>query len=451
VSGPGATEVAAATVAAVLSIAALRWFLRREPDRLIRRVIVVALGAKLVGTVVYYRVIADVYGFGDVTAYVREGRTIATVIRSGTLPEQAKEAGTRFLEFLTGLTFAVFGSSEIVGYFVFSLLSFAGMIAFFKAFQLAVPEADHRRYALFLFFLPTMVFWPSTIGKDAWLVFTLGLASYGAAGILEGQRFAYPLTAISLAGAAAVRPHMALLFMASFAGAYLLQLRHVTARQRTAAWLLGLAMIGGGLTVAAGYFSSEMAGREPGERLTFGSLVSDAEQVMEETDQNTQLGGSEFENRPVRSFGDFVYALTTLPFRPFPHEAHNVQARIASLEGVALLLVVLVSLPRLTRLPQAALRSPYFAFAAIYTAGFLIAFSNFANLGLLSRQRTQLMPYLLVLLVVPLTAERRDEAGALRPGRRAGPAPRVRLIVPGPSDPGEGPRATDRDRGSPPS
>ena len=33
-----------------------------------------------------------------------------------------------------------------------------------------------RRYALLVLFLPSLLFWPSSIGKEAWMTLALGLA-----------------------------------------------------------------------------------------------------------------------------------------------------------------------------------------------------------------------------------------------------------------------------------
>ena len=406
--GLGASQLAAVAAGATLVLVLLTWVVRREPDPIVGRIILLGFVAKLAGTAAYYRVIADVYGFGDVTRYVRAGRELAPIIRSGTMPEQAQATGTPFTEFLTGVVFAVFGSSEVIGYYVFSLLSFVGMVAFLKAFQLAVPEGNHRRYALFVLLMPTMVYWPSTIGKDAWLVFTLGMATYGAARILRGARFAYPIIALSLLGMGAVRPHMALLFTLSFAAAYLLRLGRGDTHRGAGAWFAGLALVLGGVLFAATNFSEEMGSGSQEQRVSVSQVRTDAEEVMEATDRNTRMGGSEFENRPIEGPLGTIYAVLTVPFRPFPHEAENFQARVASAEGLFLLVLVLFSARRFARLPSAVLRSPYVAFCAVYTVGFLVAFSNFANFGLLSRQRSQLLPFLLVLLVIPLADEVRD-------------------------------------------
>jgi hypothetical protein len=45
------------------------------------------------------------------------------------------------------------------------------------------------------------------------------------------------------------------------------------------------------------------------------------------------------------------------------------------------------------------------AFAAAYSVGFVMAFANIGNFGILVRQRTQLLPLFLVLLCLPPVAK----------------------------------------------
>ena len=47
------------------------------------------------------------------------------------------------------------------------------------------------------------------------------------------------------------------------------------------------------------------------------------------------------------------------------------------------------------------MRTPYVVFALAYTAMFVLAFSAIGNFGLLTRQRTQVLPFVLVLLAMP--------------------------------------------------
>jgi hypothetical protein len=403
-------EIAAVAVVGALMlglVAALRAVVVREPDPVIKKLIVLGLLAKLGGSVARYTFMAELYGGrADYRRYFRAGTDLAGQIRSGSLPEQAKQTGTQFLEFVSGVVYAVVPNELWAGFFVFSLLSFIGAFLFLQAFRLALPDGNHRLYAVLVFFAPTMVFWPSSIGKEAWLVFTLGLSAYGAARILTRARLGYLIAGAGVAGAFAVRPHMAALLALSIAGAYAIRFRDPAVRPGLAVWALGLVLIVGGAAYTLANFADEL----PRDESVEGSAT---DQIFAETERRTSIGGSEFDSRPVRSPGDFVHAAITVPFRPFPTEGHNRQAQLAGLEGLLLFLLLLASLPRLRSLPRMLLRRPYVAMATAYSVGFIIAFSNVGNFGILTRQRAQLLPFLFVLLALPAARAVRERG--LRP------------------------------------
>lgn len=395
----GISTTVALFVAPVVAFVLLRWAVRRETDNVIARLIVLGFFAKLAGTAAYYLVVAEVWGGGDVARYVREGRSLIDTIRSGTLPDQARETGTPFMDFLAGAAFAVVGPNEIAGYLVFSMLSFVGMYLFLQAFKLAVPDGNHRRYAFLLLLLPTMLFWPSTIGKEAWMVFTMGAAAFGAALVLHRSRFGLTLLTVSLLGVAAIRPHMALLIAVAFSLAYALRIADRSVQQSPAVWAGGLVVV---LFITAGVastFSDEMGrGEAEGGSLTE-RVAADTEEIFERADRNTRRGGGEFDSRPVRNPVDFVHAAVTVPFRPLITEAHNNTAVLSSLESSFLLLLLLLSIPSIAlSWPSSLLRRPYVVFAGAFTGGFIVAFSNVGNFGLLVRYRAMLLPFLLVLL-----------------------------------------------------
>ena len=388
--------------AAVGGLYAYVHVIRRESDRWIRLIIAAALPAKLVGTAAYYYVIQDVYGTGDVSRYVANGGELAPIIRSGSLPDQAREIGTPFMDFLVGVAFAIFGSNEIVGYLVFSMLSLVGMYLFFLAFRLGFPEGDHRRYAAMIFLLPTMVFWPSTIGKEPWLVFAFGVAAYGAARAFRSGQVGYVLVGLGTAGVFAIRPHMAALLALSIGAAFAVRIRDKTTRVSLVGWVASLVVITSGAVYVLINFSDEISGEDADQGVSVTERVlTSTDSIFERTTTMTTRGGSEFESRPVRNPIDLAHALVTVPFRPFFFEAHNRQAQLASLEGLVLLLLVLHSLPRMRNLWQWATRRAYVMLASTYTIGFVIAFSNVGNFGILTRQRAQLIPFLIVLLALP--------------------------------------------------
>lgn len=406
----GATEAVVLAVALSVATALFVRVVKREGDPFIAKVIVLGLIAKLAGSVARFTFMAELYdGVGDFNRYFRNGIELAGVIRSGSIPDQARSTGTPFMDFIAGVTYAVLPNRLWVGFAFFAMLAFVGALLFLKAFQLAVPDGHHRRFALLVFFLPTMVFWPSNLGKEAWLVFTLGITTYGAARVMRRAPFGLAIAALGGAGVFLVRPHMGALFAIAFAGALLLRFRDPDVKDNAIAGVVGLLIVGLAASYAASRFGEEM----PRDESVEGSAT---DQVFAEANRRTSKGGgSTFESRPVRSPADLAHAIVTVPFRPFPTEAHNRQAQLASLEGVFLLLLFAFSLPRLATLRTALLRRPFIALAAAYSLGFVIAFSNVANFGLLVRQRAQLVPFLLVLLCLPLSNRRQAPVNAVQP------------------------------------
>ena len=91
-------------------------------------------------------------------------------------------------------------------------------------------------------------------------------------------------------------------------------------------------------------------------------------------------------------------ATVTVLFRPVIVEAHNVQALVAAMEGTFLLVLVLVRLKSIFKSVRTFSSHPYVASALLYTFLFVIAFSAIGNLGILARERVQLLPMFLVLL-----------------------------------------------------
>ena len=51
----------------------------------------------------------------------------------------------------------------------------------------AVPTLNRKWYSAFMFFAPSLAFWPSSVGKEAIMLLALGLAALGTAKVLNGR------------------------------------------------------------------------------------------------------------------------------------------------------------------------------------------------------------------------------------------------------------------------
>jgi hypothetical protein len=369
---------------------------RADGDLFTLRIVMAAGFFKLVGALIRYYVIFSLYGSGDANGYHIAGAHLAPLFRQGNFAVDigTRVVGTGFIEILTGVVYTFTGATKLGGFFVFAWLGFVGLFFFYRAFRIAFPEGDRRRYALLVFFMPSLLFWPSSIGKESWMMFALGLLSYGAARLLAGKPWGILTFALGLLGTTMVRPHVSLIAIVSVFGAYLLRRSPRPSLLGPIAKVIMLGVLAVGTLVVLSQ-TEEFFGVK-----TIDAQTTDA--LLTKTTGQTSQGGSEVAVVRSSSPSGIATAIVAVIFRPWPYEAGNVQALFASLEGMLLLGLVLVSLRRLAAVPRAMFRRPYVAFALVYSLLFSYAFSAIGNFGILARERVQLYPLLLVLLCVPV-------------------------------------------------
>jgi hypothetical protein len=399
----------AAVVTPVLFIVTLPLLRRqaiREGDPSVFRFLILALAVKLAGAFLrYYASVLFYGGLRDANVYSRYGAQFAESFRHGnfTTPLSSLSGhGTDFIRFFTGVVYALTGTSKLGGCVVFSWLGFLGLFFFYRAFAIAVPEGRRRAYAYLLFFLPSLVFWPSSIGKDAYMMFTIGLATYGVARLLT--RWTIGGTVSVVAGlwlASLVRPHVAALVAVAFLVA-LVTKRTLGGRLRELKPL-----VKGGAVVFAAVLALSLAVKT--SHSLHIQVSSSLGTALANIQGRTSTGGSNFTPALADSPARFPIATVTVLFRPFIFEAHDTQARLAALESTVLLLLCLVRFRWVIAALKSVRRQPYVVFCVVYVLLFIIAFSSFANFGLLARERVQLYPLFLVLFAIPAPAVERVE------------------------------------------
>ena len=391
----------------------------RERDSRLVWLLLAALGLKLLGSLVRYYVAFKAYGGAvDAVAYHNVGTELSERFRAGNFETGLDSLiSTNFMMFITGLIYTVIGPNIYAGFLLFSWLAFWGLFYLYRAFTIAVPGGNHRSYALLLFFLPSILYWPSSIGKEAWMLFTLGLAAFGVARIVTGR----VLRGLTIAGVglwlgALARPHVAGMAALGLAVAYMVG--RTQRRPRAAASALKLVAAVALILLSAFLLSRTTAflkdqGLDPEDGVT---------SVLAKNTERTARGGSSF---TVSSSGglspvNLPLGVVTILFRPFPFEAHNAQALVTALESTTLLVLALRRARPIGRAIRSFRRLPYVMFVVVYGVLFVMAFSSIANFGILARERTQLLPFFLVLLAVPGAgmARRRTTTPARHPTRR---------------------------------
>lgn len=366
----------------------------REDDPWVVRVMWAGFAAKLVATVARYLMVHVVYGgVSDSARYSDYAAAAYPDWRRGDVDLSTLDiTGTHWLELATTAVYTVVGPSRIAGFVVFASLAYWGTYLFYRAFRIALPSGDRRRYAVLVFLLPSLLFWPASIGKESWLLLFVGLTAYGAARFFSRDATGLAYLAAGAAGTAVVRPHIAALTMSAVVAAQLLR-RTEASPTSILAKLGGVATLLGAVAVLAGQ-SAEFLEME---EVSWNSLSQEIDRRSELATQ----GGSEFDSTPVRSPAQLPIAALTVLFRPLLWEANSAQMLIQSLEGLLLIGLLVASSRRLRNLPRVLSASPYVTFAVVYVLGFVWAFSGIGNFGILARQRVLMLPAFLVLLALP--------------------------------------------------
>ena len=397
----------------MVSIPLLAAAAARETDPRIRTLIVGAFVLKIMATFPRYWMAMVLYDSqADAADYHAAGVALAESIWSGNPTLDTDLLGTSFIETVTGLLYTGIGPTILGGFLVYSWFGFWGLYFFFRAFRIAVPDGDARLYAALMLFLPTLVFWTSSIGKDAFIMLALGLAAYGAARVMTFARGGFVLLVVGLSGAMFVRPHVAVLILGGVAIGYLVRASH----PRLGALGPAAKFAGVGALVVAGLalmWTAEYYLQVD----TFDPATVNG--WLEETGRRTSRGGSSFEVLGGGTLLQYPLAVVTLLFRPFPFEAPNAQALLTSLEGIFLLLLLLRYRRRVLGAFTQVRRVPYIAVCVVSALLLIFAFQEFSNFGIVARQRAQILPFVLALVCVRTQRELAAAASSRTPPGQA--------------------------------
>jgi hypothetical protein len=392
---PGIAFVVAVVLFGVGRVIILR-VAHAEQNPWLVKVLTIALLVHLLGAPLQIWVVDHLYhGVSDWNRYTHVGSTLAGNFRhfnftlAGANVRQIVNDGS--VSIATGVVMAIVGINLTATFLVFSFLSFVGSIFFYRAFTTTFPRADHRRYALLVFFLPSLVFWTSDVSKESIMMLALGMVAYGAAKLFARQHGAIALIIPGAVIGYYIRPNELLLVTSGFAVGMMLPSEAVRRRagglRRVASlaflvalvfisWTLTLKYIhGGGGTLSLQQVNANNSGNGFG----FGS------------------SGIPYSNNPA-TFPRDVYNVL---FNPLVIKAHGNSQRVAGLENLVLIGIILASIRQLRILPRAAFARPYVMMCVVYSVAFIYTFAALGNLGLIERERVMLLPFFLVPFCIP--------------------------------------------------
>jgi hypothetical protein len=197
---------------------------------------------------------------------------------------------------------------------------------------------------------------------------------------------------LSLTGLAMIRIHIAGLVVAAFALTALFA--RVPTDNQPGIWLRRV------LTLAAGLAAMVMV-------LTlfpdvFGVDVlnaADREFFAADVVRRTSESGAIAEGGGPTSLLALPDGLALVLFRPYFFEAAEIQHTLAAVETGLIALLTIWKLPAVIRNLKKWRSNPYVVFSTLYTLGFAFAFSVIRNLGIIARQRGQVLAFFLCFLV----------------------------------------------------
>ena len=380
----------------------------RRRDHDLGRLLVLGLIARFIATYLRYLMESGYYSYGDALGYHRFGSNTASQVWAGDLPINKlipSGTSTAFIQNLTGLIETVTVQSAVGTFMAYSWMAFFGIWAFISAARRAIPNLHVRRYAILVIFMPSMSFWSSALGKDAWMVLWLGVFAAGAARMLTRARGGLAMVAVASVMAGVCRPHVALLVI----GALLITMIFVGTRNPNKAGgggptrVIFAVLLVVGLTVAFGSLTAIFPRAQP---------LSDPTSVtglVTRTQASTSIGGSQIESTSPNAVWAYPLAMASALYRPVLIEARNPPTLIAAIEGTLLLVLTIVWRRNIAAGLRQLRKTPYLMFTTLYGTMFYVVWSSISNLGILARQRVQGLPFLLLLLAIMTVQERADD------------------------------------------
>jgi hypothetical protein len=376
----------------------------RERQRWLLPLVLGSLALHFLGSALQIVVVRALYGnVADFHLYDGQGAALTEAWHHGIWSVSGLQIpGTGTVSIVTGLVYTLVGVDQLGGFLVFSWFSLLGLVAFYRGFRIALPEARSKRYAVMIFLLPSLWYWPSAAGKEALMLLALGLMTLGAAHLLRTEwRGFVPLLAGLLLGAA-IRPHEVALVFGSFAVAAVtrkVSRRTLVSPLRRVVTLL-LVFVGGAILAVV---TARFLGIPSFDSDAIAHAINGANQATQGEGDGFGSSHSTWNANPI-FFPVDVYIVL---FLPLPFQVASATQAIAALENLSILALIAFSWRSLAGVPRQLKESPFVVMCLVYSVGFLYIFAALGNVGLLARERTMLFPFLFVLFALPGSTARR--------------------------------------------
>lgn len=380
------------TLLAFMAFALYRYVIRPVDSGFSGAVFGLAFMAKLAFAAANYWTVTSLYGRGDANFYHRFGIQMAEYFQRFDFSVmdffRYGGQGTTNMIYATGFIYSVLPASQIGGFLFFAALAFMGSALFYRSYCLALPTASPRLYRILVFFLPSILFWTASIGKDAWVYLFSGLVCLGWVTFTCQRKLSgWLLIGVGLVLISLIRPHIAAFHIFAMGVAFFFN-RNM-GRNGVIVGLLGALLVI--------VFAIPILNRvDDYMQLDLLSLDS-VEEFYEEQQSSASFGGSSFTPPSIYNPVGAVYGVITILFRPFPFEAHNLQALITSLEATGWLILLWIRRRVFWMRIRSFSSNPWLVYAALFSLLMALGLTVTGNFGIVARQRVVFLPLLWLL------------------------------------------------------
>lgn len=336
----------------------------------------------------------------DSPVYQQAGERVAESLRSFvfTIDTGRGIPGTGAVRYFAGIVNVFTGSNYLSTYLVFVAIAFVGQVFLLLGVRRGLNDAQFRLAALLIVFSPTLVYWPSSIGKESLSLFGIGLSLYGASRLYDRAWSGVVPVLFGLFSVGMVRPHVAMVVLVGVLVGLLARRSHTRGRLATHSILLAIVVFGSMWVANA---SADLFGLESLDGF------SDVSAALDFTQERTSQDSAAFDSARVRSITDYPMATLTVLFRPFPWEVSVGLPLLSAIEGSVLLVLVFGALPGCLTHVGHVLQRGQLLFAGAFTAVFIYLFSAIGNFGILTRQRSQVIPFVMIFVAFGIRSNKR--------------------------------------------
>ncbi len=327
---------------------------------------------------------------GDARGYHDEAILLAGIMRTGHLEKIGFQLGAAAVPVITGILYTPFGG-DIYGMLLFcSALSLLSAVIIIKAFAKSCYAVSGSRYYLCILFMPSIAMWTSALGKDSIVVFGIALTAYGVATAFKNRLVRGLLSlCCGLTLVAAIRIQIALVLIVAAAAAALWP--QTGSRRMSSPGMAALLI--GMISILVPITARFVGLRE----LTLAGAVKRQFDIGDLSNYGGSAFGRGSDND--RSLARIPIGIWNLLARPYPWEAHNPNVAFAAAENILIIWLVACALGSARHVWSSVRANRYLLFCAFAAAGLLMALSMFSNAGTASRERVQILPFLLAVLL----------------------------------------------------